>query len=86
MAKTQSHECKGTKGHKYPEKNGEEGPFRVGKQTGIVASDNRERKENEPMGAVLISHCGRNPCQLFPQNKILTTRVRAAVFWGLLIK
>lgn len=55
-------------------------------QTGIVASDNRERKENEPMGAVLISHCGRSPCQLFPQNKILTTRVRAAVFWGLLIK
>lgn len=31
MAKTQNHECKGTKGYTCPEKNGEEGPFTVGK-------------------------------------------------------
>lgn len=65
MAKTQNHECKVTKGHKRLERNGEEGPFMVEKLcTNLLPlTDNREM-ENGPMGAVLISHCGRNPCLL----------------------
>ena len=42
-------------------------------------------QENGPMGAVLISHCGRNPCLLISQNDTVTTRVRGAILLGLLI-
>lgn len=86
MAKTQNHECKVTKGHKRLERNGEEGPFMVEKLcTNLLPlTDNREM-ENGPMGAVLISHCGRNPCLLISPNDIVTTRVRGAVLLGLLI-
>lgn len=56
MAKTQNHECEGTKGHKHLEKNGEGGSFTVGRSyTNLYCclTDNREKKENGPMGVVL---------------------------------